>query len=77
MKAIRNYIMNQLTRQPKTSAEKVPLSQKALRGAILFFVAMFLLQFVSFAASEALVAKVQMGGVSSGVIDNGISGRGK
>ena len=68
------YVKSELRRKPKR--EKLTLAERAKRGLIWFFCIMLMLTFVSRAASEALVAKVTVKGVSGGVIDKSVSGIG-
>lgn len=68
------YVKSELRRKPKR--EKLTLAERAKRGLICFFSIMLILTFVSRAASEALVAKVTVKGVSGGVINKSVSGIG-
>ena len=68
------YIKAQLLREPER--KKRTVSQHAKRGLIWFFTVMLALTFLSRAASEALLAKVSVKGISGGMIDQSISGNG-
>lgn len=68
------YIKAQLLRKPER--QKRTVSQHAKRGLIVFFAVMLALTFLSRAASEALLAKVSVKGISGGMIDQSISGNG-
>lgn len=68
------YIKAQLLREPER--KKRTVSQHAKRGLIWFFTIMLALTFLSRTASEALLAKVSVKGISGGTIDQSISGNG-
>lgn len=72
--ALARYIKAQLLREPER--KKLTVSQHAKRGLICFFAVMLALTFLSRAASEALLAKVTVKNISSGTIDQSISGKG-
>ncbi len=67
-------IKAQLLRKPER--KKLTISQRAKRALIWFFAVMLALTFLSRTASEALLAKVSVRGISGGMIDQSISGSG-
>ncbi len=72
--ALARYIKAQLLREPER--KELTVSQRAKRALIWFFTVMLVLTFLSRAASEALLAKVSVKGISGGMIDQSISGSG-